>query len=242
MSGVATLPMQPAFSHLSYSTLQRAFQASSPTILHRSALSTPGSSGPSTPAMRAWPTILALISLPSTPTDVEEEDKWGGLFHALRNSPEISKYAPSTSRAVAECMDKLAQSRIKIWLLTRDKKETAVNIGFACSLLRHDMQQFHLSLSRDAESKNQLEEAMKDDILNQIEASVYRKQKALITLLVKRYTGKMTLAIGNGANDVGMIQEAGIGIGISGMEGMQQEVLHIQFTSVKSEAISIHFA
>ncbi|GKB74492.1 probable phospholipid-transporting ATPase 4 [Tanacetum coccineum] len=31
----------------------------------------------------------------------------------------------------------------------------------------------------------------------------------------------MTLAIGDGANDVGMIQEADIGIGISGMEGMQ---------------------
>nr|GEX68208.1 arginine--tRNA ligase, cytoplasmic [Tanacetum cinerariifolium] len=29
-----------------------------------------------------------------------KEDKWGGLFHALRNSLEISKYVPSTSRAV----------------------------------------------------------------------------------------------------------------------------------------------
>nr|GEW04784.1 hypothetical protein [Tanacetum cinerariifolium] len=28
------------------------------------------------------------------------EDKWGGLSHALRNSLKISKYAPSTSRAV----------------------------------------------------------------------------------------------------------------------------------------------
>lgn len=31
----------------------------------------------------------------------------------------------------------------------------------------------------------------------------------------------MTLAIGDGANDVGMLQEADIGIGISGAEGMQ---------------------
>lgn len=42
-----------------------------------------------------------------------------------------------------------------------------------------------------------------------------------ITRLVKQYTGKTTLAIGDGANDVGMIQEADIGVGISGMEGMQ---------------------
>lgn len=42
-----------------------------------------------------------------------------------------------------------------------------------------------------------------------------------ITKSVKEFTGKTTLAIGDGANDVGMIQEADIGVGISGMEGMQ---------------------
>lgn len=42
-----------------------------------------------------------------------------------------------------------------------------------------------------------------------------------VTRLVKLGTGKTTLAIGDGANDVGMLQEADIGIGISGVEGMQ---------------------
>jgi len=42
-----------------------------------------------------------------------------------------------------------------------------------------------------------------------------------ITKLVKEGTGKTTLGIGDGANDVGMIQEADIGVGISGVEGMQ---------------------
>lgn len=42
-----------------------------------------------------------------------------------------------------------------------------------------------------------------------------------ITRLVKEGTGKTTLGIGDGANDVGMIQEADIGVGISGLEGMQ---------------------
>ena len=42
-----------------------------------------------------------------------------------------------------------------------------------------------------------------------------------VTRLVKSGTGKTTLAIGDGANDVGMLQEADIGIGISGVEGMQ---------------------
>jgi phospholipid-translocating ATPase len=42
-----------------------------------------------------------------------------------------------------------------------------------------------------------------------------------VTRLVKEGTKKTTLAIGDGANDVGMIQEADIGVGISGVEGMQ---------------------
>lgn len=46
-----------------------------------------------------------------------------------------------------------------------------------------------------------------------------------ITKLVKEGTGKTTLGIGDGANDVGMIQEADIGVGISGVEGMQVSVL-----------------
>ncbi|KAG2689641.1 hypothetical protein I3760_09G147800 [Carya illinoinensis] len=172
-------------------------------------------------------------------------------------------------KGVPECIDKLAQAGLKIWLLTGDKKETAVNIGFSCSLLQQDMKQFHLCLSKEAETKIQVK-AMKEDLLYQIESSyqvmceecnkdspfamvvdgkalevaltdgvknqflqlavncafviccrVSPKQKALITRLVKEYTGKTTLAIGDGANDVGMIQEAHIGIGISGMEGMQ---------------------
>uniref|UniRef100_A0A9I9CDM3 Phospholipid-transporting ATPase n=1 Tax=Cucumis melo TaxID=3656 RepID=A0A9I9CDM3_CUCME len=47
------------------------------------------------------------------------------------------------------------------------------------------------------------------------------KQKAQVTQMVKVKTGSTTLAVGDGANDVGMIQEADIGIGISGVEGMQ---------------------
>lgn len=48
-------------------------------------------------------------------------------------------------------------------------------------------------------------------------------QKALIVRLVKGSVSPkpMTLAIGDGANDVGMIQEAQVGVGVSGKEGRQ---------------------
>lgn len=178
---------------------------------------------------------------------------------------------------VPECIDKLAQAGIKIWVLTGDKMETAINIGFACSLLRQGMKQ--IIISSDTPENKALEKmedkaaavtalkasvvhqmnegkalltassetsealaliidgksltyAIKDDVKNLFLelaigcASVIccrssPKQKALVTRLVKSKTGKTTLAIGDGANDVGMLQEADIGVGISGVEGMQ---------------------
>ncbi|KAM9820172.1 phospholipid-transporting ATPase ID [Neosynchiropus ocellatus] len=46
-------------------------------------------------------------------------------------------------------------------------------------------------------------------------------QKAQVVQLVKKYKQAVTLAIGDGANDVSMIKAAHIGVGISGQEGMQ---------------------
>ncbi|XVF86833.1 hypothetical protein PTKIN_Ptkin18bG0074200 [Pterospermum kingtungense] len=168
-------------------------------------------------------------------------------------------------KGVPQCIDKLAQAGLKIWVLTGDKMETAINIGYSCSLLRQGMKQICITaVSSDAK------EVIKEDILMQITNAsqmiklekdphaafaliiegktlayaleddakqlfldlavdcasviccrVSPKQKALVTRLVKEGTGKTTLAIGDGANDVGMIQEADIGVGISGVEGMQ---------------------
>ncbi|KAL3824467.1 hypothetical protein ACJIZ3_020496 [Penstemon smallii] len=173
-------------------------------------------------------------------------------------------------KGVPQCIDKLAQAGLKIWVLTGDKMETAINIGYACSLLRQGMKKICITImetdtlvqdSRKAVKENilmqitnatqmiklekdpnaafaliidgktltyTLEEDMKHQFLNLavdcasvICCRVSPKQKALVTRLVKEGTGKITLAIGDGANDVGMIQEADIGVGISGCEGMQ---------------------
>ena len=46
-------------------------------------------------------------------------------------------------------------------------------------------------------------------------------QKAEMVDLVTISTKSVTLAIGDGANDVAMIQKANVGVGISGVEGLQ---------------------
>ncbi len=47
------------------------------------------------------------------------------------------------------------------------------------------------------------------------------KQKSQVVTLVREYTKHITLAIGDGANDVAMIEAAHVGIGIEGLEGKQ---------------------
>lgn len=55
-----------------------------------------------------------------------------------------------------------------------------------------------------------------------IACRVSPKQKGDIVMLIrKRYPKKMTLAVGDGANDVAMILKAHVGVGIAGREGMQ---------------------
>ncbi|GIQ88494.1 P-type ATPase, subfamily IV, partial [Kipferlia bialata] len=47
------------------------------------------------------------------------------------------------------------------------------------------------------------------------------EQKALVCHLVKQYTGLQTLSVGDGGNDVAMIQMADVGVGLEGKEGKQ---------------------
>uniref|UniRef100_A0A7N8XD56 Phospholipid-transporting ATPase n=1 Tax=Mastacembelus armatus TaxID=205130 RepID=A0A7N8XD56_9TELE len=57
---------------------------------------------------------------------------------------------------VPETIAKLAKAEIKIWVLTGDKKETAENIGYSCSLLTDDMQ---IHYGEDVNEKLRLRQA-----------------------------------------------------------------------------------
>ena len=167
---------------------------------------------------------------------------------------------------VPATIELLATAGIKIWVLTGDKQETAINIGFACALLHNDMGLFMFD-DCDASNVSQVLAAYLTDakaVTNQDlglviqgnmleivlptddekkEAATTREselflslatrckaviccrvsplQKATVVSLVKNNMKTVTLAIGDGANDVSMIQAAHVGIGISGLEGLQ---------------------
>ncbi|XP_050766754.1 phospholipid-transporting ATPase IK [Gymnogyps californianus] len=198
---------------------------------------------------------------------------------------------------VPETIQLLKLGNIKVWVLTGDKQETAMNIGYACKLLTDDMEILeekeiseilkaywvsnnlsgsgealcsgHLSQQRPEASHHKKRaliisgdfldkilhtgEVLKEkgrlwrrlaccraigsqeqgslvekafvDLATSCQAviccRVTPKQKALIVQLVKKHKKAITLAIGDGANDVNMIKTADIGVGISGLEGMQ---------------------
>ena len=52
----------------------------------------------------------------------------------------------------------LPQANIKIWVLTGDKQETAINIGYSCKLLTEEMRVFIVDEDTLEGVREQLEE------------------------------------------------------------------------------------
>ena len=172
---------------------------------------------------------------------------------------------------VPDAISLLGKAGIKLWVLTGDKVETAINIGFSCNLLDNDMDLLLLKIEDEnlatAEavldenlaifgmtgSQEELDAAQNnheppaathaiiidgDSLKLVLDDSLRRKflllckqcravlccrvspsQKAAVVNMVKTGLDCLTLAIGDGANDVAMIQEAHVGVGIAGVEG-----------------------
>lgn len=176
---------------------------------------------------------------------------------------------------VPETIEALQRAGIKVWVLTGDKKETAINIAHACKLLRPSdqlltasceskivcaalLEEFKLEVQRGEDGLTEqtaarnhvespsgsegscilvidgrtldwaLQEELKNDFLElscRCKAVICCRstplQKSRVVQLIRDKLRVMTLAVGDGANDVSMIQTADVGIGISGQEGMQ---------------------
>uniref|UniRef100_A0A3Q2P9C5 Phospholipid-transporting ATPase n=1 Tax=Fundulus heteroclitus TaxID=8078 RepID=A0A3Q2P9C5_FUNHE len=165
---------------------------------------------------------------------------------------------------VPESIMALREAGMHVWVLTGDKPETAVNIGYACRLLEEEDLVINMScknkltctsildctleeVRRYGEDPsnvdttpnislvidgNTLTMAMSPDLQERFVDLAKRcrsvlccrvtpLQKSGVVKLVREKLKVMTLAVGDGANDVNMIQAADVGIGISGQEGMQ---------------------
>ena len=151
---------------------------------------------------------------------------------------------------------RLGMAGIKVWVLTGDKKETAINISYSCGHFQTDMQVIDVAdndvntitdaleagLTKQASSKRtrwamvidgntlkavfaypdnlDLFRILADGCVAVICCRMSPLQKSDIVRMIK--TSKKvptTAAIGDGANDVSMIQEAHVGLGIAGKEG-----------------------
>ncbi|GFY97169.1 ATPase E1-E2 type family protein [Actinidia rufa] len=145
-------------------------------------------------------------------------------------------------KGVPQCIDKLAQAGLKIWVLTGDKLETAINIGFACSLLRQGMKQICITTNTDTSAQDS-KEAVKENVVMQITnaSQMIKLEKdphAAFALIIDGKTLTyaleddlkhqfLNLAVGCSSVICCRVSprqkalEADIGVGISGVEGMQ---------------------
>lgn len=162
---------------------------------------------------------------------------------------------------VPDTIHTLQTAGIKVWVLTGDRQETAINIGMSCKLISEDMTLLIVNEENSTATRENLQKKL-DAVLSQESANGEREilalvidgksltfalekgmeklfldlavkckaviccrvsplQKALVVKLVKRHLKALLLAIGDGANDVSMIQAAHVGVGISGVEGLQ---------------------
>ncbi|CAK7325138.1 unnamed protein product [Dovyalis caffra] len=175
-------------------------------------------------------------------------------------------------QGVPEAIESLRTAGIKVWVLTGDKQETAISIGYSSKLLTSKMTSIIINSNSKESSRKSLEDALvaskklmivsgtthntgpSDEAAvnpvaliidgtslvyildSELEEQLFELasrcsvvlccrvaplQKAGIVSLVKNRTRDMTLSIGDGANDVSMIQMADVGVGISGREGQQ---------------------
>lgn len=191
---------------------------------------------------------------------VNREEKLDRVYERLETELELVGCTAIEDRLqdeVPETIDYLLKAGIQVWVLTGDKQETAINIGYSCKLLSPEQQLVIINNISNKEAAisaidnaiqqykgspkeslalvvdgNSLHHCLKRAVRGKLmELSVMcfsvlccrtsPLQKALVVQAVKQTTPTIALGIGDGANDVSMIQTANIGVGIFGKEGTQ---------------------
>ncbi|PNY27742.1 Phospholipid-transporting ATPase [Tolypocladium capitatum] len=151
---------------------------------------------------------------------------------------------------VKPSLELLRNAGIKIWMLTGDKVETARCVAVSSKLVargqyiytvaklkKKDNAQDHLDFLRsktdaclliDGESLQLLLTHFRIEFISiavllptVVACRCSPTQKAEVAKLIREYTKKRVCCIGDGGNDVSMIQAADVGVGIVGKEGRQ---------------------
>ncbi|XP_045313958.1 probable phospholipid-transporting ATPase IIB isoform X7 [Leopardus geoffroyi] len=178
------------------------------------------------------------------------ESKRMGVIVRDESTAEITFYMKGADVAMSSIVQYNDWLEEEIWMLTGDKLETATCIAKSSHLVSRtqDIHIFrpvtnrgeaHLELNAFRRkhdcalviSGDSLEVCLKyyehelAELACQCPAVVCCRcsptQKARIAKLLQHHTGKRTCAVGDGGNDVSMIQAADCGIGIEGKEGRQ---------------------
>jgi len=63
---------------------------------------------------------------------------------------------------VDETIDILKKAGIKVWVLTGDKTETAINIGYSCKLLDNNQEIFVIDVDEEKELDQRIEEVTRE--------------------------------------------------------------------------------
>lgn len=212
----------------------------------------------------------------------DREEKLAEAFDYVENNLHLlgaTGVEDKLQEGVPETIEKMRLAGIKVWVLTGDKQETAVNISHSCGHFQVGMSEMYLVKQTSSEecldTLNDLKLKITEDTVPkhalvvdgmslvyalQDHAELFKKiceaciavlccrmsplQKAEVVKLMKHSDSKpITGAIGDGANDVSMIQEAHIGLGIMGKEGRQavrcSDYAFSRFTTLQSYKLNV---
>ncbi|KAL2263683.1 hypothetical protein VTK26DRAFT_5626 [Humicola hyalothermophila] len=210
--------------------------------------------------------------------DEEDYRKWKAIYHEattslVKRQERIEEAAElieqdfdlagataiedKLQQGVPETIDKLRRANVKVWMLTGDKRETAINIAHSARICKPFSEVYILDATQgDLQERlastlidvgrgmvphsvavidghtlsvveaNETLQVLFFDLVARVDSVICCRaspsQKANLVKCVRRQApSAVTLAIGDGANDIAMIQASHVGIGISGREGLQ---------------------
>lgn len=210
--------------------------------------------------------------------DEDEYKKWKTIYHEATTSlvdrqdriesaaelieqnfdlAGVTAIEDKLQQGVPDTIDKLRRANIKVWMLTGDKRETAINIAHSARICKPFSETYILDATQgglnekiaatlvdvgrgmiahsvvviDGHTLSVVEEdeslkILFFDLVSRVDSVICCRaspsQKATLVKCIRtQVPSSLTLAIGDGANDIAMIQASHVGIGISGREGLQ---------------------